>query len=131
MPSADRSGPGGMAVRELPRDERCAAAARRFVAQQLFGEVAGEVLSNAMLVASELATNAYRHGKGRIELRVARTGERIRIEVADDGVGVLVEPRTEPGDVTGGWGLRVVEELASDWGASGTTTNVWAELRLG
>jgi anti-sigma regulatory factor (Ser/Thr protein kinase) len=120
-----------MAVRELPRDERCAATARRFVAQQLYGEVGGEALSNAMLVASELATNAYRHGEGRIELRVARTGERIRIEVADNGVGVLVEPRTEPGDHTGGWGLRVVEELASDWGASGGTTNVWAELRLG
>ncbi len=120
----------GLTVQELPRDERCAAAARQFVLAQLGPEIGEAELNGALLVVSELATNAYRHGRGRIEVRLLRRDCSVRIEVVDDGPAGQVHVRDAPGDLTGGWGLRVVEELALDWGAAGTTTQVWAELPL-
>jgi anti-sigma regulatory factor (Ser/Thr protein kinase) len=129
MQSASRSSTREVIVQALPRDDRCAATARKFVFEQLAPEADGPQLSNALLVVSELATNAYRHGEGRIEVRMHRREQSIRIEVVDDGAGP-VHRRETPADVTGGWGLRVVEEIADDWGTSEGTTHVWAELAL-
>ncbi len=127
---ASRSSRTGVTVRALPRDERCAAAARQFVSEQLGSDTSEDVVSSALLVVSELATNAYRHGRGRIEVRLHRHDRSIRIEVVDDGAAGHVHKRDAPGDLTGGWGLHVVEGLAVDWGSEGGTTQVWAELPL-
>jgi anti-sigma regulatory factor (Ser/Thr protein kinase) len=127
--SAHPSAVRGTTVRELPREEGCAAAAREFIAQELGATSSGDALSNALLVVSELATNAYRHGRGRIEVRLQRGERSLRIEVVDGGAPGHVHRRESPG-VTGGWGLRLVDELALAWGSTGPTTRVWAELPL-
>ncbi|WKX74508.1 ATP-binding protein [Streptomyces sp. XD-27] len=93
-----------------------------------------EVRENAVLVVSELVTNAVRHtttASVRCELRLADA--RLRVEVADQG-GARTEPRTRPvsADQEGGRGLMLVEALAESWGVrpheSGQGRTVWACL---
>jgi anti-sigma regulatory factor (Ser/Thr protein kinase) len=115
---------------QLPRDRSCAAVARRLLegnARQELGDEAGET---ATLIASELVTNAFLHGQGSIMLSVRRTDDVLRIEVRDEGRPDRIEvvPAEQHGD--GGRGLWIVEQLASDWGATEGTGQVWAEIRL-
>src|SRR5436309_1062403 len=77
----------------LPRDRSCAALARRFVEGRVGAELGGDALADLKLVVSELVENAYVHGRGEIRLVVAATGERIRVEVVDEGEGAAVKIR--------------------------------------
>ena len=97
------------------------------------------VCEDAELVASELVTNALRHGgmdlvrtstaPGKIELRMTDVQPGLRIEVVD---GHSMPPVEVPGreDAEGGYGLMIVGRLAA-WGWSPTATGkvVWAEFR--
>ena len=75
----------------------------------------GVALERLVLVASELATNAVRHGGGQGTLRLWRTGVSIFCEVSDRGPGIG-DPQagtrragpTEPG----GRGLWICRQLA-------------------
>ena len=61
-----------------------------------------------------LLANAVEHGAGRIELRAAAEGERVRIEVADEGSGppaTLRRPRA--GRRARGRGLAIVADIAA------------------
>jgi anti-sigma regulatory factor (Ser/Thr protein kinase) len=95
----------------------------------------GWVLGDAMLVATELVTNAVRHSlcgeDDFLTVCVTRDG-RLRISVLDPGgSGRSAEIADRPIEL-GGLGLKVVDQLASAWGterrADGYT--VWAELEL-
>jgi anti-sigma regulatory factor (Ser/Thr protein kinase) len=81
-------------------------------------------------VASELVTNALRHGRGKIELRLSMLSRFLRIEVVDEGSQQAPEVRHEEPDESGGWGLRIVDQLAVQWGVFEGTTHVWADLSL-
>lgn len=96
-----------------------------------------EPRERALLVISELVTNAVLHGSrsphDRIGLRVARRGVTTRIEVSDPGTGSSDQVR--PGQLgsegsTSGWGLPIVAELTHRWGVARLTgrTTVWCEL---
>ena len=68
------------------------------------------------LAVSELVTNAVVHGDGSIEVQLSAHGPEVRLEVLDEGDGSPVVPdRSDDG--YGGWGLRLVEELADSWGS--------------
>ncbi|MEV7780149.1 ATP-binding protein [Kitasatospora sp. NPDC088351] len=89
--------------------------------------VAGDVL----LMVSELVTNAclYAPGGPR-ELRLSWDGERLRVEVSDASpVPPRLRPFADPGR-PGGYGLRVVDRLARDWGClpEGEGKLVWLEV---
>ena len=115
-----------------------AAAARRFVRDTLLswgvtGEADGndELLDDAMLLTSELVTNAILYGHGPLELRAHTEGSALRIEVRDQ------EPASPPvlrsdADLTeiGGRGLQLVDTLADRWGWSAEDAGkvVWFEL---
>lgn len=114
---------------ELPRDRSCGATARRHVEQFAGGELADEWLGDLKLVVSELVDNAYLHGKGRIWLKLGRREDQVRVEVIDEGEGAAVNVRCSP-TPEHGHGLRIVEQLATAWGAYEGTTHVWAELPL-
>ena len=106
------------------------AEARRLVEDYLRdrGEEDGEV---AVLLTSELVTNAILHGHGPLELRAHTEGSALRIEVRDQ------EPASPPvlrsdADLTeiGGRGLQLVDTLADRWGWSAEPEGkvVWFEL---
>ncbi|MFD8329415.1 ATP-binding protein [Streptomyces lydicus] len=87
---------------------------------------------DALLVVSELVTNACLHAEGPEELRLRRAGKVLRLEVSDLGAGSPA-PRSphRPGR-PGGHGMFIVQRLCLDWGvvrhADGTGKTVWAEL---
>lgn len=90
----------------------------------------------ARLVVSEFVTNAIVHTEsGSIRCRLQLCGERLRIEVVDEGgCPSAVRPReAESGDVDGR-GLQLVGAVAEEWGVhSGGSCpgrTVWAELSL-
>lgn len=111
-------------VPEIPRS-------RRFVAEVL--ERCGQDASDAvLLVASELVTNAVRHGDGDVELRIDVDDEGVRLEVLDDGHVKVTAPRSVPSPTAvGGRGLHLVREVSKRWGSGfdpGGRTMVWAEM---
>ena len=83
-----------------------------------------------VLAVSELVTNAIVHGAGGIEVHLTAEGDTLRLAVVDSGGDppARVEPTPSPGP-RGGWGLRLVEQLADAWGAVSepTHTRVWME----
>jgi GAF domain-containing protein/anti-sigma regulatory factor (Ser/Thr protein kinase) len=109
----------------LPRDPSAVALARRAVEEHL-RDVAADVRETARLLVSELVTNAVRHGRGAIVLVLDGKDERVRIAVRDDGPGRL-RRRDDPG-ADGGFGLNLVESLATSWGIEEGTAHVWFEL---
>jgi anti-sigma regulatory factor (Ser/Thr protein kinase) len=100
--------------------------ARQFVDTHATG-LSAQRLHDAGLLTSELVTNALLHGSGAIGLRIDLEPAAVRIEVSDEGRGA-VEMTRQPGRL-GGWGLRVVDQLADAWGAEKGSTRVWVRLR--
>ena len=85
------------------------------------------------LLASEVVTNAVKHGPrdGRVDVDVTRAGDRLRVSVRDESTRRPV--RLEPGPAAlSGRGVLLVDRLASAWGvepeAGGKT--VWFEVSL-
>lgn len=115
------------AATTLPRTSDSIRAARRMVAAQSAGLTPARC-DDAGLMVSELVTNALRHGRGPITLRITRGAADLTVQVADEGHGRVVI-NTAPG-TEGGWGLRIVDELADAWGAHQGSTCVWFRLRL-
>ena len=102
------------------------ATARAWLASQL--TAAGLEPGDALLAMTELATNAIRHAQSRPTISVDTTGDTLRIEVSDaQQTPPVVQPQPS---ASGGYGLRLVEAMASAWGwtpmATGKT--VWIEL---
>ncbi|WP_052852440.1 ATP-binding protein [Streptomyces avicenniae] len=87
---------------------------------------------DALLVVSELVTNACLHAGGPEELRVGYGTKTLRVEVVDGGDGDPALRTTRRAGRPGGHGMFIVERLCLDWGvthdaASGGKT-VWAEV---
>ncbi len=128
--SSRRGNAGWSMSVQLPRDRSCAKVARRLLADRARDEVSQRELEDASLIVSELATNAYRHGRGTIVMNVHRRADRLRLEVADDGEPAWIDVVPERARDAGGYGLWLVSQLGQDWGIGGTA-RVWAELVLG
>jgi anti-sigma regulatory factor (Ser/Thr protein kinase) len=112
----------------LPRATDSVRVARQLVDVHSAGMTAAR-REDAGLMVSELVTNALRHGRGAITMGVTAGSDDLTIEVADEGHGT-VELVPAPGP-SGGWGLRIVDELADAWGAHEGSTRVWFRLLLG
>jgi transcriptional regulator with XRE-family HTH domain/anti-sigma regulatory factor (Ser/Thr protein kinase) len=96
------------------------------------GDIPSEALQTARLLTSELVTNSVKFGPPApaivgVFIEVAR--ERIRIEISDEAEG---RPRLRPPSDQGGYGLTLVDTLASQWGAQreGDRNLAWFELAL-
>ena len=87
-----------------------------------------DVLADAVLPVSEVATNAVLHGEGPISLRAALGDERLRVEIVDQGSGFERRLRRDGVDRVGGWGLEFVEDLSAQWGVREGSTHVCFEL---
>ena len=111
----------------LPRSPDSARLARDIVSSSTVG-LSNELRENAVLLTTELVANALLHGEGIVTLRVVHEPEELLVEVADEGHGA-VEMTSKPTSL-GGWGLRVVDEIAADWGVRSGSTRVWFRLFL-
>lgn len=88
----------------------------------------GDVANKMMLVASELATNAVRHGQPPTVVSLLRHADALILDVADHAasrVPVIAGPRA-PG--RGGFGLMIARRLAQEvaWYADPPAKHVWA-----
>ena len=115
-------------VVQLPRSSDAPRQARHLVRDF----VPPERVDDAMLLVSELVTNAVKYGgEGPVEIVVHRDGGRARFTVRDrGGPGPLPEIRT-PGTAGGGHGLRLVDSISDRWGVEHGSTIVWFEFDLG
>ncbi|MFE6165075.1 ATP-binding protein [Streptomyces sp. NPDC056486] len=122
----------------LPRCPRSVGRSRSLLAEQARAwKVPDDLAETAVLLLSELMTNAVRHGRvpvGReVGARCVLDGGVLRVEVADAS-DVLPRPREAGPDDESGRGLALVELLADAWGADprpyGIGKTTWFELGL-
>jgi hypothetical protein len=83
--------------------------------------------ASAELLATELVTNAFKHGCGDIGVRLYVTASHLLIEVRD-GSHQLPVPGNAALDAEDGRGLFLVTSIADDWGVSPDGTTTWCSL---
>lgn len=124
-----------------PAAVRCA---RRWTAALLAASGPGDLADTAVLLVSELVTNAVRAScaaarasgcpdPGRIALAIVVTSNTVRIEVSDHSRGSVPTLADHAVDREGGRGLQVISALSKRWGwrlAAGEKV-VWCELPTG
>jgi hypothetical protein len=73
----------------------------------------------AVLLTSEIVTNAVVHGSGAVTLSLWRHAGWLRVEVGDDGDDMppVVAERRDGAGPAGQWGLVLTTMLADGWGA--------------
>ncbi|MCD9145624.1 SpoIIE family protein phosphatase [Streptomyces albireticuli] len=116
---------------------RSVAAARAFVRDTLQGWGFPDIIDDAVVLTSELVTNAVVHAGTAADVLCMRTGDGVRVEVADRyperEVPLQSSPRRIGGvDREGGRGLLLCAALAARWGVEYTPTHkqVWFQLDL-
>jgi anti-sigma regulatory factor (Ser/Thr protein kinase) len=104
-------------------------AVRRFVRDALAGWDEPELVDDASLVASELATNAVRHADSAFRFAISRGDAVVRVEVHDVSPALPVR-RDRDLENFGGRGVAMVERLSVRWGTEQRAGGkvVWAEL---
>ncbi|MGW0709537.1 ATP-binding SpoIIE family protein phosphatase [Streptomyces sp. NPDC002643] len=123
--------PEDVAEWRLARDPVEVARARAVVREQLYVWGLETLTDTTELLVDELVGNAVRHARGRhIELRLVR-GDTLLCEVYDEDHTLPTLLDTRPMDEYGR-GLRVLSNLAREWGTSrtGAGKTVWFELTL-
>lgn len=126
----DEAGPE--AALGLPKDLASVRDARRFVGEKLTEWHAADVLDDASIVVTELASNAVLHADSDYEVRVVLEPQAVRIEVADSGPGTP-EPHPPTAGGESGRGLFMVAALSVSWGVDADGSGrkvVWSELPL-
>src|SRR4051812_15103860 len=122
------------AILELPADELAPVRARRFVSEALAGPRYGDVCDVALLLTSELVTNAFVHAASGIDVTVDIDADGVTIRVSDAdtgpigaGVSMAYDDLTE-----GGRGFLLVHQLAQAWGTEHRhgRKSVWFRLAL-
>lgn len=112
-----------------------AAAARGFVRDALLAWEAHEVVDDAVLLTSELVTNAVVHAGTETRVTCCLEPESVRVEVQDHhpGRGVPDRPAECDPEDERGRGLLVSATLASAWGVTYNRTHktVWFRLDRG
>jgi len=119
-----------VAAWDLPADPAIVPDTRRQVARRLTGWGLDDVAFVTELVVSELVTNAIRHAKTPIQLRLIR--DRTLICEVSDGSSTAPHLRRACPFDEGGRGLLLVSQLAQRWGCRQTPHGkvIWAEQVL-
>lgn len=108
------------------------AMARAFIrsAVELLGSTAPD---DAVLLTSEAVTNSVVHTHtDAVEVSLFRHGDAVHVAITDADP---VEPEMKDADPTriGGFGVRLIDQLADDWGVApiaGEGKRVWFEVAL-
>jgi anti-sigma regulatory factor (Ser/Thr protein kinase) len=119
----------------LPPDPSAPGVARRRVAALLEQDgVEAEPAEAALLVLSELVTNAVTHARSDVVLVVEIGRDLIRLEVSDDST-TAPSRRVPDKSAPGGWGMNLIDVMSTQWGfgprADGLGgKTVWVHLPL-
>ncbi|MFE2595629.1 ATP-binding protein [Streptomyces sp. NPDC059396] len=118
------------------RDPRCVGLARMELRKALADWGLSELEDSAVLIVSELVSNASLHARVTpeqvIETHYFRSSGGLRIEV-HDGSPVWPQPRTPDPEALDGRGLLLVDALADEWGVAdraGRGKMIWASLSV-
>jgi anti-sigma regulatory factor (Ser/Thr protein kinase) len=117
----------------LPSEPSSARSARRFLRRQL-GGLPEEVRASALLLCSELVSNAVTHGSGDLRVAVERAADVVRVAVEDANQRLPVRRELtfdEPGMAPErGRGLVLLDAMASRWGAERSREGKWVWFEL-
>lgn len=104
--------------------------ARAFVREHVCPEHGQAAMGALALVTSELVTNSVFHGSPPIIVRLGCLVSELRVAVTDAGPGLPVEGGTSASE---GLGLRIVADIANDWGVAACAEGkeVWCRLPTG
>ncbi|WUT70825.1 SpoIIE family protein phosphatase [Streptomyces sp. NBC_00670] len=153
LPCSDRTGESGMGARgrrhmgsavitaraaaSFEPVGRSVATARSFVRDTLQGWGFGDIVDDAVVLTSELVTNAVVHAGTSADVLCLRTEDGVRVEVSDlypDREVPVQSAAVSMGspDREGGRGLQLCAALATRWGVEYTPTHkqVWFQLDL-
>ncbi|MGW1588648.1 SpoIIE family protein phosphatase [Streptomyces sp. NPDC002386] len=116
---------------DLPATAESVRTGRDFLGKALVAWDCAHAADDALLLLSEILTNAVRHAEGPIGVRVCRTDTALTVEISDRSLH-LPQPRLAAETDESGRGLLLVRALADDWGVrptdEGKTT--WFSLEL-
>ena len=118
---------------ELERSRAAVREARAFVHERCAAaQVAEDTCDTAVLLVSELVTNAVEHARSPVRLTVQVSGGTLHVEVQDTNRSLPAIQHASPGAVHGR-GMAIVDTLATDWGVRATARGkvVWFDLALG
>jgi len=118
----------------LPADRRAPGAAREIVRAALTEVDLTELLNEALLLTTELATNGVVHAGTEIDLEVVADHNELTVTVTDFAEGLPT--RTTPNGLElaeGGRGMLLVDHFASSWGTTHQPAGkgVWFRLTRG
>src|SRR5581483_1766382 len=121
--------PGPDVTRRFARNPAGPRLARRFVTETLLAWDRGELVSDCLLVVSELSTNAIRHAGSEFTVSISRWNGGVTLMVGDASVAPPVRREPDPA-TTDGRGLRLVSENVARWGhfPAGVGKLVWAHV---
>jgi anti-sigma regulatory factor (Ser/Thr protein kinase) len=88
------------------------------------------VLDRALLLTSEVVTNAVLHARTPLTLTIHDDGTRLRVDVEDGDERPPVKlPQSGP---SGGFGMHIVEQLSDNWGVAPRDDGkvVWFEMAV-
>lgn len=89
-----------------------------------------DTVDSAVLLTSEVVTNAFTHGRSEARLCVVADARHVRVEVSDDNSRHPRRTRPDP-DALDGRGLALMDSLAWRWGVRDDRfgKTVWFEVR--
>jgi anti-sigma regulatory factor (Ser/Thr protein kinase) len=118
------------AVLSLAADLQSVRAARHFVGRECGAlRLSPEHCDDALLLVSELVTNAVLHGRSDVCVEVSTRSDTVRIAVLDEN-SRHPAPVSEDPDALDGRGLALVDAVAARWGVEDRPIGkaVWFEL---
>jgi transcriptional regulator with XRE-family HTH domain/anti-sigma regulatory factor (Ser/Thr protein kinase) len=115
--------------KRVPNNDIAPTLARAALAATAVG-IPVDVFEAAALLTSELATNSVKHGESSwVDIEIVLDSDRLHVAVGDQN-DHSIRPHTP--DLSGGWGLTLVAELADRWGVERQTPGkkIWIEFDL-
>lgn len=116
----------------LGPDPQSAAAARDFLRCTCLQWGLEATLEAALLVVSELVTNAVVHARSQVTVRLRLRSDHLLVEVEDEDDRLPVLHKHTDWEALGGRGLTLIDALSARWGSQPCPFGkiVWAELPL-
>ena len=115
---------------DLARDLASVMVARRFVRETFRSWGVSHTLDDALIVVSELVTNAITHAYSACQVRLSIDETSVRVEVFDEGAGTP-DPKPPTSTAEHGRGLHLINALTAAWGIELIPDDgkvVWAEM---